>query len=94
MDGAGGSGWDQGVTLEWDERKAAANRKKHKVSFEEAATVFLDPLALTFPDPDHSSDETRETTIGCRMTGQTVFVSRCDRARVIRNHQRTLGDKL
>jgi hypothetical protein len=41
------------MTIEWDERKAAANLKKHRVAFEDAATAFLDPLATTFPDPDH-----------------------------------------
>jgi uncharacterized DUF497 family protein len=42
------------MTFEWDEFKAAANFKKHEVAFEEAASVFLDLLAITFPDPDHS----------------------------------------
>lgn len=52
--------------------------------FEEAATVFLDPLALTFPDPDHSIDEMREITIG-RTTGNTiVFVSHCQRGQRLR----------
>jgi hypothetical protein len=40
------------MTIEWNKRKAAANLKKHRVAFEDAATVFLDPLAVTFPDPD------------------------------------------
>ena len=46
------------MTFEWDERKAAANFKKHHVAFEEAASVFLDSLAITFPDPDHSLEAT------------------------------------
>jgi uncharacterized DUF497 family protein len=41
------------VTFEWDSAKAAANRRKHGVSFHEAATVFGDPLSLTYQDPDH-----------------------------------------
>jgi len=41
------------VIYEWDPKKAKANLRKHGVSFEEAATVFLDPLAVTYPDPDH-----------------------------------------
>ena len=45
------------MTFEWDARKAAANFSKHGVAFEDAATVFLDPLATTFPDPDHSKEE-------------------------------------
>lgn len=52
------------VIFEWDARKAAANFKKHHLSFEDAATVFLDPLATTFADPDHSADERREITVG------------------------------
>ena len=75
-----------GVTFEWDARKAAANRKKHRIPFEEAATVFLDPFALTFPDPEHSLQESREITIGCTMKGRVVFVSHCerqDRVRII-----------
>jgi uncharacterized DUF497 family protein len=52
------------VIYEWNAGKAAANWRKHRVSFEEASTVFLDPLATTFPDPDHSPEEHREITIG------------------------------
>jgi uncharacterized DUF497 family protein len=52
------------VTYEWDPAKAAANVTKHRVSFEEAASVFLDPRAITFRDPDHSDDEERDITIG------------------------------
>ena len=69
---------------EWDARKATANLKKHRISFEEASTVFLDPLAVTFPDPDHSAEEGREITIGCTMRSQVVFVSHCERAGRIR----------
>jgi uncharacterized protein len=72
------------VTFEWDARKAAANREKHRVTFEEAATVFLVPLAMTFPDPDHSLDEHREITIGHTMKGRLVFVSHCERGERIR----------
>jgi uncharacterized DUF497 family protein len=45
------------VTYEWDPGKAAANLRKHGVSLEEASSVFLDPLAITYPDPDHSVEE-------------------------------------
>jgi len=72
------------VTFEWDARKAAANFSKHGVAFEDAATVFLDPLATTFPDPDHSKEEGREITIGYTMKGHLVFVSHCERRRRIR----------
>lgn len=52
------------MVYEWDAAKAKANLHKQGVSFAEAATVFLDPLALTFPDPFHSGGEEREITIG------------------------------
>ena len=57
------------MTFEWDARKAAANFTKHAIAFEDAATVFLDPLAITFPAPDHSEEERREITIGYTMKG-------------------------
>jgi uncharacterized DUF497 family protein len=72
------------VTFEWDARKAATNLRKHRVSFDDAATVFLDPLATTFPDPDHSLHERREITIGYTMKGRLVFVSHCERGERIR----------
>ena len=50
--------------FEWDEEKAQDNLRKHGISFEEAQTVFNDPLAITIPDPDHSIDENRFITIG------------------------------
>ena len=48
------------MVYEWDAVKARANLRKHGVSFEEAATVFRDPLAWTFVDPDHSGGEERD----------------------------------
>jgi uncharacterized DUF497 family protein len=47
------------MQFEWDERKAVANKRKHRVSFHEAAAVFGDPMATTLLDPDHSEDEFR-----------------------------------
>ncbi len=52
------------MIYEWDPQKAKANLRRHRLSFEEATTVFLDPLAVTYPDPDHSDEEFREVTIG------------------------------
>ena len=66
------------MIYEWDPKKAAANLKKHKVSFEEAASVFADPFALTFDDPDHSVEERRFITIGTSSSGRVVFVSHVD----------------
>jgi uncharacterized protein len=69
-----------------DPAKAKANFRKHRVSFEEAATVFLDPLAVTYSDPDHSDEEDREITIGHSARQRLLFVShaqRGDRIRII-----------
>ena len=61
------------MRFSWDPRKASANVKKHGVSFDEASTAFADPLSITVPDPDHSTDETRFLLIG-RSTRQRVLV--------------------
>lgn len=61
------------LEFEWDPRKAAANRRKHGVSFEEAMTAFADPHSITIPDPDHSEDEDRFILIG-RSTVQRLLV--------------------
>ena len=63
------------VIYEWDPKKAKANLRDHGVSFDEAASVFLDPLAVTFPDPDHSAEEFREITIGHSSKRRVVFLS-------------------
>lgn len=52
------------MNFEWHERKAAANLKKHKVSFEEAQAAFEDSLFVAFEDPDHSAEENRFVLIG------------------------------
>jgi uncharacterized protein len=67
------------VIYEWDPEKAQTNLRKHRVTFEEASTVFLDALALTFPDPHHDDGEVREITIGHSARGRVVFVSHCRR---------------
>jgi hypothetical protein len=72
------------VVYEWNAAKAKANIEKHGVSFDEAATVFLDPLALTFPDPYHSGGEEREITIGYTIGDEVVFVSHCQRGERVR----------
>jgi hypothetical protein len=66
------------VIYEWDAEKAADNQRKHGVSFDEATTVFLDPLALSFDDPDHSLTERRFITIGMTTNQRVVFVSHAD----------------
>ena len=68
------------MEFEWDPDKAARNIAKHGVAFSEAATVFGDPLALTFFDPDHSDDEDRYLTFGDSIEGRLLIVSHTDRA--------------
>lgn len=68
------------MTYEWDPAKAQANVKKHRVTFEEAASVFLDSSALTFWDPDHSDEEDREITIGRSVRQRVLFVAHAPRA--------------
>lgn len=63
------------MEFEWDERKARANGKKHGVSFHEAATIFGDPLAITFADPDHSEDEERFITFGMSQLQRLLVVA-------------------
>jgi uncharacterized DUF497 family protein len=62
------------VIYEWDAKKAKANWHKHGVSFDEAASVFLDQLAVTFPDPDHADEEFREITIGHSARQRVIFL--------------------
>jgi uncharacterized protein len=74
------------MEFEWGPRKAAANVRKHNVAFQEAATVFGDPLAITFGDPDHSVNENRYITFGISLQNRLVVVShtqRADRTRII-----------
>jgi uncharacterized protein len=72
------------VIYEWDPVKTAANVKKHRVTFEEAASVFLDPAALTFSDPDHSEEEDREITIGRSTRQRVLFVAHVARESGVR----------
>jgi uncharacterized DUF497 family protein len=65
---------------EWDPTKANANRRKHRVSFEEAATVFLDPQALSLYDAKHSDAEDRWVTLGLASTGRLLVVCHTFRA--------------
>jgi uncharacterized DUF497 family protein len=71
------------MEVTWDRRKAAANRKKHKVSFEEASTVLADPLAITGADPDHSVGENRWITFGFSNRQRLLAVSHTDEGDII-----------
>lgn len=76
----------KGLVFEWDPGKAESNRRKHRVSFREAATVFEDPLSITVPDPDHSVGETHFILIGSSTSLQVLVVvhlERGDRIRLI-----------
>jgi uncharacterized DUF497 family protein len=63
-----------GLTFEWDKRKASANARKHGVSFEEATTVFGDPLSLTIADPDTERPEHRFIIVGQSYLGRLLVV--------------------
>ena len=84
------------MQFEWDEQKATINETKHEVSFEEAQTVFVNPLSIIFDDDAHSEDEDREIIIGHSSKNRLLLVSFTERETSIRiisarkatNHER------
>ena len=72
------------MQFEWDPKKARLNLRKHRVSFEEAVTVFYDPLSATFDDADHSAAEQRFITVGFSSQGRLLVVSHTDRGSALR----------
>jgi hypothetical protein len=83
-------------TFEWDRRKAETNREKHGVRFEEAVTVFRDPLGRVHVDPHHSDWEPREILIGHSSRGRLLLVAFTDRRgtiRVISARRATPGER-
>jgi len=72
------------MEFEWDTEKARRNYTKHKVTFEEAVTVFYDPLSATFDDPHHSVGERRLITIGLSSTGHLLVVSHTEKGKTLR----------
>ena len=72
------------MQFEWDPQKAAANIKRRRLSFDEAATVLEDPLSSTYPDDAHSEDETRFVTIGASHRGRILVVAHTERNDTIR----------
>ena len=72
------------MKFEWDENKAAKNLSKHKVSFNEAKTVFNDPLYIDFYDPDHSEEEDRYLIVGQSDQGRLLIVSYTERGNSVR----------
>jgi uncharacterized DUF497 family protein len=72
------------VQFEWDPAKAAANLKRHRVSFHAAAAVLEDPLSTTFPDEAHSEAEARFLTIGASTRGHLLVVAHTERNDTVR----------
>jgi len=72
------------VEFEWDPEKAAANARRRRVSFNEAATVLEDPLSTTFPDEAHSEGEMRSVTVGVSRRGRLLVVAHTERNDTIR----------
>src|SRR5690349_9952563 len=84
------------LRFEWDPNKAEANLAKHEISFEEAMTVFADPLARIFPDEEHSVDELREIIIGHSAGHQLIlvnFTSIDDRVRIFSARKATRRER-
>ena len=84
------------MEFEWNPDKAALIVEKHSVSFQEAATVFDDPLSATFPDPNHSIGESRYIIIGISRFGQLLVVAHTDRGektRIISARKATQQEK-
>ena len=84
------------MDFEWDREKEMQNLVKHGISFAEAATIFGDPLAVTYPDPDHSEDEERFLTFGHATGGPLLVVShtdRYDRTRIISARRATRTER-
>jgi len=76
----------QGLPFEWDPGKELANRRKHRVAFAEASTVFGDPLSITIPDPDHGAGEERCVILGMSNKRRLLVVAhtiRGERTRLI-----------
>jgi uncharacterized DUF497 family protein len=85
------------LEFEWDEQKAALNKRKHGVTFEEAATVFGDSLAAIFDDEAHSAEEQREIIVGHSEKNRLLLVSfteRDDRIRIISARRATKQERI
>jgi uncharacterized DUF497 family protein len=82
--------------FEWDDDKAVSNLKKHKMSFDEGATIFNDPLVAHISDPDHSEDEERFVAIGISVEGNLLvvaFTERSERIRIISCRKATRAER-
>lgn len=84
------------LTFEWDGQKEAANRRKHRIGFDEASTVFGDPRSITIPDPAHSQVEDRFILLGESYRGRllvVVHVQRGENLRLISARTATPGER-
>lgn len=85
------------LTFEWDAEKAKANLKKHKISFDEARTIFADPRLLTFPDAEHSEDEDRFISIGLSSKFRVLLTVHAERGedviRIISCRRATVNER-
>lgn len=81
------------MKIEWDPKKARSNLRKHKVSFEEAATTLSDPMAVTGGDPDHSVGEFRYITFGMSERGRLLVVAHTEQGETIRTISARLASK-
>lgn len=84
------------LRFEWDEEKAKANLKKHRIDFEEAATVFADPFSITIHDPDHSAYEQRYIDIGSSDKDRVlvvVYTERGSNLRIVSCRKATLSER-
>lgn len=84
------------MKIEWDPNKAEINRRKHGVTFDEAGSVFLDALAVSGPDPEHSVAESRYITFGMSRLGRLLTVSHTYRPggiRIISARRMTRGER-
>ncbi|HEY9703803.1 MAG TPA: BrnT family toxin, partial [Allocoleopsis sp.] len=88
--------YTKNMKFEWDANKQHQNQQKHRVSFDEAATVWTDPLALIAPDPEHSVEEEREWIIGTSYKNRllvVVYTMRNDTIRIISARQATKSER-
>jgi uncharacterized protein len=84
------------LLFEWNETKAAANLRKHKVTFAEAQTVFLNELSICVPDPEHSKDERRFRIVGLSKARRVLvvgFIERGERIRLINARKATRSER-
>lgn len=84
------------LQFEWDDAKAKANLKKHGVAFDEALSVFADPLARIFDDPDHSENEPRELIVGFSAKPRLLvvgFTERSGRVRLVHARRATKTER-